>query len=85
MNTQTHYEFTTDRHYNGQQRITVEILSRIESGDPDAVNLIDIRAKFNDHSRNIRGEVTLMFMHPHFTPRQLQDAVMLEYDTGRYY
>jgi hypothetical protein len=75
-------EFTTDRIYDGPQRITVKV-ERIVF-DLDFPGFADVTATFKDHSRHIMGRVFLPVMPEKFTPQQLQRELMAAYDATQY-
>ena len=77
----TQFEFTTDRTYDGAQRITGTVT---EVRPTDFPNFVDVVAEFHDTSRHIRGRVFLPMMSEGFTAQQLQHSLMQSYDATQY-
>ena len=75
-------EFTTERTYDGPQRITVQV--ETIAFDADFPGFADVTATFEDHSRYIKGRVFLPVMPEKFTPQQLQRELMAAYDATQY-
>lgn len=63
------FEFTTDRTYDGPQRITGTVVQTVE---------------FHDTARHIRGRAWLPMMPENFTLPQLQRCLMQAYDANQY-
>lgn len=74
-------EFTTDRIYDGAQRVTVTVEN---TSAPDNFDLVDVTATFTDHSRHISGRVFLPMLRANFTDHQLQTELMRAYDATQY-
>ena len=74
-------DFTTDRIYDGPQRITGTVLEVVPTDFP---NLVDVTATFKDHSRHIEGKVFLPMLPENFTAHQLQRSLMQSYDACQY-
>jgi hypothetical protein len=73
-------EFTTDRVYDGPQRITVQVENIVF----DIPGFADVTATFKDHSRHIAGRVFLPMLPESFTAQQLQRELMRSYDATQY-
>ena len=77
----TDFEFTTDRIYDGAQRVTVTVENVTA---PDDFDCVDVTATFTDHSRHITGRAWLPMLPAQFTAHQLQRALMSAYDNNQY-
>lgn len=75
----TKFEFTTDRTYDGPQRIVVRVLGQIA----DEFGNIDADVEFHDTSRHIRARA-LLLLPADYSAHQLQRALMRAYDAGQY-
>lgn len=74
-------EFTTDRIYDGAQRITVTVENTTA---PDDFDSVDVTVTFKDHSRHISGRVWLPMLPAQYTAHQLQRALMSAYANNQY-
>jgi hypothetical protein len=77
----TNFEFTTDRTYDGAQRITGTI---VQIDDAGFAGMVDVTVEFHDTSRYIRGRAWLPMMPEGFTVPELQRSLMQSYDAGQY-
>lgn len=75
----TEFEFTTDRVYDGPQKIVVRVLEQ----NADDFGNIDATVEFHDTSRHIRAR-TLLLLTDGYNVHQLQHALMRAYDAGQY-
>lgn len=73
------FSFKTGRNYGIEQVIEV---TAVES-NPDQEQY-DALYSFTDSSRNIKGTV-LVFGEEQSTQRDIEEAILREYDAGRYY
>lgn len=72
------FEFKTGRNYGAEQVIKVTAIDVVSSDD----FLVEFSATFQDSVRGISGRINCISFGNQ--PHQLADAVMAEYDAGRY-
>ena len=73
------FSFKTGRNYGTEQVIKVTVVQ----SNPDTEQY-DALYSFTDASRNIKGTV-LLFGEEQNTQRDIEEAILREYDAGRYY
>lgn len=71
--------YPTGRDYGAPQILEITLTMPDRSGDP----FTDVRVTFNDAVRGIAGEVGL-FLAQLTSSREIGEAVLREYDAGRY-
>ena len=74
------FKFSTGRNYGIEQVISVTAVEDMD-GDP---GFNDCLYSFTDESRNISGKV-LVFGFERDTRSSVKEAIMREYDAGRYF